>query len=200
MTNFLKSKYQVIKQAISPDIANISYEYLKVKKNIFLRTKDKWPQIIKDNFNFPIFGGDGDNQIQNTWMCHGDTLMETLLIKLKPEMEKITKLELDEQYAYTRLYKKGDTLDLHKDRPECEISTTLNLGGDQWPIYLEPNIKIEIMPGDMLIYKCAELAHCRYTFSGTECAQVFLHYTRKGSEQKYDGRTFLGIPKVFTIK
>ena len=27
----------------------------------------------------------------------------------------------------------------HKDRFSCEISTTMNLGGDPWPIYLEPS-------------------------------------------------------------
>ena len=25
----------------------------------------------------------------------------------------------------------------HKDRPSCEISTTLNLGGDPWPIFID---------------------------------------------------------------
>ena len=25
----------------------------------------------------------------------------------------------------------------HKDRPSCEISTTVNLGGDPWPIFID---------------------------------------------------------------
>ena len=32
--------------------------------------------------------------------------------------------------------KRGDVLHRHKDRFSCEISTTMNLGGDDWPIYL----------------------------------------------------------------
>ena len=37
--------------------------------------------------------------------------------------------------------KPGDVLHRHKDRFSCEISTTLNLGGDPWPIHLEPKKK-----------------------------------------------------------
>jgi hypothetical protein len=35
--------------------------------------------------------------------------------------------------------KKAIFLKRHKDRFSCEISTTMNLGGDDWPIYLEPS-------------------------------------------------------------
>ena len=30
----------------------------------------------------------------------------------------------------------------HKDRFACEISTTMNLGGDEWAIYIEPDKNI----------------------------------------------------------
>ena len=67
--------------------------------------------------------------------------METLLLKCQPSMEKATGLKLYPAYTYARIYKKGDELKRHKDRFRCEISTTMNLGGDDWPIYLEPNPK-----------------------------------------------------------
>ena len=35
------------------------------------------------------------------------------------------------------LIKKVIELKRHKDRPSCEISTTLNLGGDPWPIFID---------------------------------------------------------------
>ena len=54
-------------------------------------------------------------------------------------MEDETGLKLNETYSYARIYKKGDILARHKDRYSCEISTTLNLGGDTWPIFLEPS-------------------------------------------------------------
>ena len=50
-----------------------------------------------------------------------------------------TGLKLYPAYTYARIYKKGDELKRHKDRFSCEISTTMNLAGDNWPIYLEPS-------------------------------------------------------------
>ena len=61
--------------------------------------------------------------------------METLLQEVKPVMEKHTGIKLSPTYSYARIYKKGDVLARHKDRYYCEISTTLNLGGEPWPIY-----------------------------------------------------------------
>ena len=120
-------------------------------------------------------------------------------------MEKETGLKLNPNYSYARIYKKGDVLHRHKDRFSCEISTTLNLGGDPWPIYLEPSgkeslqgIKIDLKPGDMLIYKGNELEHWRDPFQGEDCAQVFLHYnnlnTPLSNENIFDKRLHLGLP------
>ena len=66
-------------------------------------------------------------------------------VKCQPDMEKATGLKLYPAYTYARIYKKGDELKRHKDRFSCEISTTMNLGGDDWPIYLEPNENV--IPG-----------------------------------------------------
>ena len=121
-------------------------------------------------------------------------------------MEKITKLKLYPSYSYARIYNKGNVLKRHKDRFSCEISTTLNLGGDGWPIYLEPSgkqnmkgIKIDLKPGDMLIYRGCELEHWRDKFKGEICSQVFLHYnnkkTKNSKKNLFDGRPHLGLPK-----
>jgi hypothetical protein len=56
--------------------------------------------------------------------------METLLMKMLPIMKERTGLDLIPTYSYARVYEKGAILKRHKDRPSCEISTTLNLGGD----------------------------------------------------------------------
>ena len=45
-------------------------------------------------------------------------------------METMTSLELVPTYSYHRLYTTGTELKRHKDRPSCEISTTLCLGYD----------------------------------------------------------------------
>jgi len=123
-------------------------------------------------------------------------------------MEKHTGLKLSETYSYARIYKKGDVLKRHKDRYSCEVSTTLNLGGDPWSIYLDPTgkegqagIKIDLEPGDMLIYSGCKLEHWRKKFKGNNCAQVFLHYNKTGSKtaeaNKFDRRPFIGLPSYF---
>ena len=131
-------------------------------------------------------------QIPNTYSHYADVAMETLLLRTQPIMEKKTGLKLNPTYSYARIYKTGDILHRHKDRFSCEISTTLNLGGDPWPIYLEPKknvgipdgkitvssqnkgITVNLKPGDMLVYRGMELEHWREEFQGDNCAQVFL--------------------------
>ena len=128
-------------------------------------------------------------------------------------MESETGLKLYPTYSYARIYKKGDILARHKDRYSCEVSTTLNLGGESWPLYLDPTgktgqagIKVELKPGDMLIYSGCELEHWREPFEGKDCAQVFLHYNnakaKSAKENKFDKRPMLGLPsyyKGFTV-
>jgi alkylated DNA repair dioxygenase AlkB len=108
------------------------------------------------------------NRFQILILQYSDIAMETLLLKCQPVMEKATGLKLYPAYTYARIYKKGDELKRHKDRFSCEISTTMNLGGDDWPIYLEPSgkegkkgIKVDLKPGDMLVYSGCELEHWR---------------------------------------
>jgi tRNA G37 N-methylase Trm5 len=130
--NFKKNKYEIIKKAINKDVADISYKYLLLKRDVtklFFDTKYISPYE-------EMFGTWSDKQIPNTYSIYGDILMEVLLKEIKTIMEKITNLKLIETYAYARVYKKGDVLKKHIDRFSCEISTTLNLGGDPWPIFI----------------------------------------------------------------
>jgi hypothetical protein len=195
--SFDKNGYLVIKKAISPELANFVYKYFLLKRKV-ART------MFDDKYISPMteyFGVWNDTQVPETYSHYGDIAMETLLTEVKPKMEQETKLKLIETYAYARIYKKGDILHKHKDRFSCEISTTLNLGGDLWSIYLEPNVKIDLEAGDMLVYKGNLLEHWRDAFKGTHCGQVFLHYNNKatkGSEDnKFDKRAHLGLPSWF---
>ena len=152
---------------------------------------------------------EGENeQIPNTYSQYANMAMETLLLKCQPGMEKATGLKLYPAYTYARIYKKGDILKRHKDRFSCEISTTMNLAGDDWPIYLEPSgevgkkgIKVDLKPGDMLVYSGCELEHWREKFKGKECVQVFLHYNNRktpgSKDNMFDKRPHLGLPSWF---
>ena len=191
--NFEKNKYTVLKQVISKDLAQFVYDYLLIKRNV-LNTYIKYRHISPFN---DMHGTFKDKMVPNTFSMYGDAVNDNLLLKLLPVVEKETKLKLLPTYSYSRIYKKEDVLKKHKDRFSCEISTTLNLGGDPWPIFIEPNIQIDLNQGDMLVYKGCELLHWRDKFEGENCGQVFLHYnedTEKGRKNIYDGRIHLGLP------
>ena len=199
MNNFKKNKYLVLKKVIDPKIANFLTEYLLLKKEVAntLTKLNYIPEYLKDTVG--VFG---DSQVPNSYSTYSDTANEVLLKRIKPIMEKNTGLKLVETYSYARIYQKGNILHRHKDRPSCEISTTINLGGDPWPIYLEPSgktnkkgIKVDLSLGDMLVYRGCELEHWREPFTKNYCVQVFLHYNRATKKAiKFDGRPHLGLP------
>jgi len=192
--SFKKNKYLVIKKAVPIIITEFCYHYLLLKREVF----------YKDD-KLRHYGAYGDEICKNTYCHYSDVLMETLLVELLPLMKKKTKLDLVPTYTYCRVYKKGDELKRHKDRMSCAVSTTLNLGGDIWPIYLEPSgkegmkgIKINLKPGDMLIYDGCLSEHWRKPFKGKICAQVFLHYnTSENKNNIFDKRPMLGLPVTF---
>tara|TARA_Y100001973_G_scaffold52596_1_gene77924 strand:- start:54 stop:710 length:657 start_codon:yes stop_codon:yes gene_type:complete len=215
--SFQKNKYCVIKQAIPKEIAEFVYNYFLMKRQVartFFDTKYISPFTTE-------FGRWNDEQVPNTYSHYADIAMETLLIRCLPIMEKTTKLKLNPTYSYARIYKAGDVLKRHKDRFSCEISTTLNLGGDPWPIHLDPSgkdtvideyknihkpnapkgITVNLKPGDMLVYRGCDLEHWREEFQGDNCAQVFLHYNNQKSKDAdkniYDKRKHLGLPSWF---
>ena len=206
---FKKDKYKVLRGAISKELASFVYSYFLKKRQVARFLFDqKYISPFTD-----YWGIWNDDQVPNSYSHYSDTLMETLLEALRAKMEKETGYKLNETYSYARIYKTGDVLHRHKDRYSCEVSTTLHLGGDQWPIYLDPTgkkgqagIKVELESGDMLIYSGCDLEHWREEFKGKDCGQVFLHYNdakkKTAKENKFDGRPFLGLPawfKGFTI-
>ena len=214
--SFQKNKYCIIKEAVPKQIAEFVYNYFIMKRQV-ARTLFDERYISQFTTEFGVWN---DEQVPNTYSHYADIAMETLLLRTLPVMEKYTKLKLNPTYSYARIYKAGDILHRHKDRFSCEISTTLNLGGDPWPIHLEPKknvgipdgkkytssstnkgITVNLKPGDMLVYRVMELEHWREEFQGDNCAQVFLHYndqSSKNAEQNInDRRLHLGLPAWF---
>ena len=202
--SFKKNKYAIIKKAISKEMANFIYKYFLLKRDVakfYFENKTISPYERRWGYWF-------DAQIPQTYSHYSDIVMETLMLECLGIMEKTTGLKLYPSYTYARIYKKGDELKRHKDRFSCEISTTMNLAGDDWPIYLEPSgevgkkgIKVDLKPGDMLVYSGCELEHWRNKFRGKECVQVFLHYNNRKTpgarDNMFDKRPHLGLPSWF---
>jgi hypothetical protein len=202
--SFKNNKYQVIKSAISTELADFCYQYFCNKRTVARKLFDD--RYISQFTEY--FGVWNDQQIPETYSHYADIVMETLLQKVKPIMEKESGVKLTETYSYARIYKKGDELKRHKDRYSCEISTTMNLGGDDWSIFLEPSgeegkkgVEIKLEAGDMLMYRGCDLEHWREPFKGKDCGQVFLHYNDASGEDaeknKFDGRPMIGLPSWY---
>ena len=213
--SFKKNKYQVLRNAISKDLAAFCYKYLQISAEA-----DYW--MLNNGVTHEgnkLIGTFNDRQVPNSYAKYGDRVMETLLVDTIKVMQKKTGLRLVPTYSYCRLYRTGNILKRHKDRPSCEISTTLNLGGDPWPILIDPTgsdnvideyknihkpgapkgVEVNLKPGDMLIYSGCELDHWREPFKGNLCGQVFLHYNHADGQfaksNLYDKRPMLGIVK-----
>ena len=213
--SFKTKKYQVIRGAIPLPLANFIFNYMMLQRDVV----DLMLKNNKVNPANPFIGTRTDQQIPGAFSKYADWVMETLLMYMIPIMKQRTGLDLIPTYSYTRLYEKGNKLQRHKDRPSCEVSTTLHLGGEEWPIFLDPSgqtfvidqfkeihkpgapkgIRVDLKIGDMLIYAGCDLEHWREPFQGNVCSQVFLHYNHaKGPFAKtnlLDGRPLLGVPK-----
>ena len=141
--SFKTKKYQVIRQALSKELANFIFNYMMLQR-------DAVDFMMKDNRVNPLnpfIGRRDDTQIPGCYSKYADWVMETLLMYMIPIMKAKTGMDLIPTYSYTRLYEKGNILHRHKDRPSCEISTTLHLGGGEWPIYMDPTGEDNILSG-----------------------------------------------------
>ena len=213
--SFITKKYQVIRQALSKELANFIFNYMMLQRDAV----DFMMKHNKVNPANPFIGNRVDKQIPGAYSKYGDWAMETLLMFMIPIMKAKPGMELVPTYSYTRLYEKGNILRRHKDRPSCEISTTLYLGGDEWPIFLDPSgadfvinedaqtikpgapkgVRVDLKVGDMLIYSGCDLEHWREPFQGNVCSQVFLHYNHANGpyakSNLFDKRPLLGVCK-----
>ena len=122
----------------------------------------------------------GDNQCKNSFAKYGILCYESLLLLLKPLMEK--------------------------HRVSCEYSATIciTIDNEPWDIYFKKydstEVCVSLNPGDLIIYKGTELEHWREKYNCKEQIQVFLHYIDKNGPYNTanyinDGRPIIGIEK-----
>ncbi|MGH8282302.1 MAG: YecA family protein [Gammaproteobacteria bacterium] len=179
---FRKSGYTVLPQAISAESARLMATYALLQRN--------WPGYYQPEEMFRAAIG-----------RYADAFSETLLLELKSTVEQATGLELLPCYSYLRIYGNGAILQQHLDRPSCEISTSLTLGFKApalWPLCVTADgadKAVPLAPGDMLIYRGADVPHWREPFTGEYWVQTFLHYVEANGQYtdfKFDGRERIG--------
>lgn len=147
-----------------------------------------------------------DSQVSGAHSKYADPAMESILLILQKIVEENTGLLLDPTYSYYRVYREGDKLEPHVDRPSCEISATLCFNYDygvlyHWPIFIDGN-PVFLNPGDLAIYRGCDIQHWRNTMETRNDAawhvQGFFHYVDKNgphSAYKFDQRETVGEPK-----
>ena len=98
--SFKKNKYQVIRGAISKEVADIAYRYLQISAEA-----DHW--MLNNGVTHAgnkLVGNFNDPQVPNSYAKYGDRLMETLLIKTIAVMQKKTGLKLVPTYSYNKTH------------------------------------------------------------------------------------------------
>ena len=148
-----------------------------------------------------------DDQCPLSGAVYGDPIFDDLLVQMAEGIGNHVSKKLLPTYAYARLYKPGEELKRHKDRPSCEISATLTLGYDEttpvWPIFFDEHkeIQVHLDVGELAVYKGCEVEHWRPKFKGKWQVQVFLHYVDANGPYKdhaMDGRKEFGTLKENT--
>lgn len=104
--------YVALPRMIAPALADFFWSYVHTKFASMLLTTQ-------------------DQQVPHTPAAYGDPAFDGLLEYLRPQIERRSSVALYPTYSYFRLYKRGDVLKRHRDRPACEISVSLNSGRRQ---------------------------------------------------------------------
>ena len=190
-----KNEYIKVPKVLDSQTSNLLYEYIKTTVQRYDKLKEVLSKTdIEDRLEEVML----EEKPTMGFAKYGGLLTDTLMLVLKPIIERETNLKLIPTYSFFRLYRKGDSLPKHNDRPSCEISVSLCVGWEgekQWPLFLEGNpILLEV--GDLAIYRGVETEHWRDPLEGEIQAQIFLHYNDRdgpyGETNLYDGRPFIG--------
>ncbi len=214
---FAENGWVKIDKYIDENMANLLYHHIQLEAKRLSWFEDNSIEVAED-----IHGTFTDKQAPGDFSKYGDPIFDALLSLGTEKMSELTGKELIPTYTYHRLYTHGTELKRHKDRPSCEISTTLCVGYDNsnvdpkvypdwdWPMFVGPQsgekgtdgMPIHMKPGDMLIYRGDVVEHWREPLLGNNHAQVFLHYNEKDGQYHipFDGRPLLGMPSTFRSK
>jgi hypothetical protein len=188
---FKNQRYCVVKSAISCELRDFITQYA-----LFDEMQDYYPEGSLE-------------QVPGSHSKYADPAMESLLPILQKTVEENTGLSLDPTYSYYRVYREGDELEVHTDRPSCEISATLCFNYEYgssdycWPIYMQGDAVL-LNPGDLIIYRGCDLKHwrpCLITKNESSWhVQGFFHYVDKlgpFSDYRFDQRRTIGESKKF---
>jgi hypothetical protein len=184
MTQYEEKGFEIKRTFIPQYLAQYLRNYFEL-----LRRNDKIPNK-------------GDEQVEKSLGIYGDPAFDMLMLMCLPIVEQSVGKKLLPTYTYARIYFNGAALLPHTDRPECEHSVSLSLGGEYdllWPLSFQHDqqvIHAGLSEGDAVVYKGNKVVHWRDEFQGTTQYQIFMHYVEADGEYKdklYDTRPNIGL-------
>ena len=182
-------------------------EYFEKNGYVVLKdvlSKDQCRELTKHMFTLLEQGKlNNDDQCPLSDAVYGDPIFDSMLQKFAKPIGDAVGRALLPTYTYSRIYRPGEVLKKHTDRPSCEISGTMTLGFDAdviWPIVFDDDkeVSVSLDVGEMAVYKGCDVSHWRKPFKGRWHVQVFLHYVDANGPHKNhfrDGRETFGIKK-----
>lgn len=193
------------KSIMSPDITDLknAYDtigYVNVGGLLHKRVTNRINKVIIDHLDV--------SQLDLSGSDHPDVLKRAavdipgqdfppflfMLWSMTPFMTAVTGKTLMPTYSFFRIYRQGDILKFHSDRPSCEHSMTLTLGygeGKNWPLevmkrgttYEEMRQEgtavtpVDMNVGDAIIYRGIDVPHGRRMPNPNSwSAHIFLHW------------------------
>ncbi len=139
--------------------------------------------------------------------------MTTFLWGMTPAIQALTGCDLQPTYSYFRIYRKGDILRVHLDRPSCEHSVSLLLASSDslpWAFDIgndkvetpksmadedfadRPFTSLEMQAGDAVLYQGVHRHHGRIVPNPNRwSAHLFLHWVEKTgayADAAFDGQ------------
>lgn len=172
---------------------------LQFEKDGYLVIKNLWdpkelyckPPEIKGRYDYHPNGSftyhEIENQVNGSTARYNYPEYKYIHTQIRLKLEKIIGKKLYNTYYFDRFYNPEQRLEIHADRPSCEISVTLHISKNfdvDWPIWIktpdvyddpiEKNIIIKegekrsalLNPGDGMIYKGCERPHWRDPLPG----------------------------------
>lgn len=184
---FEKNGYVVLSNSLTPQQCNQLVEHMF--------TLHKEGKLVQDD------------QCPMSDAIYGDPIFDNILQNFAKPIGNAVGRQLLPTYTYARIYRPGEILKKHKDRPSCEISATLTLGYDAksvWPIFFDEEkcTPVNLEPGELAVYKGCDVVHWRTPFKGNWHVQVFLHYVDANGPYKdhyRDGRPDFGMNKTQNV-
>ena len=134
------------------------------------------------------------------WKCYKPTPMQRMLEQVKSKIETVVGEKLLPTYSFITGYTNNSYMSIHKDRPACEVSVSINLASTfDWGLYITDlqgsTTKVITNVGDGVIYLGPQVEHWRdllITNKPEFYIQTFLHYVKaNGKYAKYKDDKFL---------